>query len=288
MPKKENLSRGLQSLLGGVIGIEEENVQEAIVQLNPEEIKPNNLQPRKNFKQEELEGLITSIKTHGILQPIIVTPLPDGYMLIAGERRWRAAKQLKLHKVPSIIRSAEKINILELALIENIQREDLNPIEKAFGFQGLIEQFGLTQEQVAKAMGKNRSSVTNYLRLLELPHEIQEHVSRGTLSMGHARALLSFKNKDTQKNICKRAIRDGLSVRDIESLALQEKNTEIEKRASSKGTSSPHVYDLEDRFRKFLGAKVKIRENKGKGQITIAFQNNEEFERIASKMGVRV
>jgi len=288
MPKKENLSRGLQSLLGGVIGIEEENVQEAIVQLNPEEIKPNNLQPRKNFKQEELEGLITSIKTHGILQPIIVTPLPDGYMLIAGERRWRAAKQLKLHKVPSIIRSAEKINILELALIENIQREDLNPIEKAFGFQGLIEQFGLTQEQVAKAMGKNRSSVTNYLRLLELPHEIQEHVSRGTLSMGHARALLSFKNKDTQKNICKRAIRDGLSVRDIESLALQEKNTEIEKRASSKGTSSPHVYYLEDRFRKFLGAKVKIRENKGKGQITIAFQNNEEFERIASKMGVRV
>ncbi|MCR4320609.1 MAG: ParB/RepB/Spo0J family partition protein, partial [Candidatus Brocadiaceae bacterium] len=164
MSKKEKLSRGLQSLLGGVIGIEAEAGQDVIMRLNPKDIQPNDSQPRDIFDDEEMKGLVESIKQHGILQPIIVRPLAHGYMLIAGERRWRAAKQLGLKEIPAIVRDTDGRHSLEIALIENIQREDLNPIEKAKGFKELINKFDLTQEQVAKAMGKERSSVTNYIR----------------------------------------------------------------------------------------------------------------------------
>ncbi|MCF6150214.1 MAG: ParB/RepB/Spo0J family partition protein [Candidatus Kuenenia sp.] len=286
MPRNEKLSKGLQSLLGGVIGIEAEKEQGVIIQLNPSDVKPNNLQPRNLFKEAEMQDLIASIKKHGILQPIIVTPLSHGYMLIAGERRWRAAKELGMKKVPAIIRQADSANILELALIENIQREDLNPIEKALGFRELINKFGFTQEQVAQAMGKNRSSVTNYLRLLELPDEIQNHVSRGTISMGHARALLSLQGKEMQLKYCDSIIKDGLSVRDIEAIAAGEKNAHKPTKQPTKKMTTPHIADIEDRFRKHFGTKVKIRERQGRGQITITFNNNDEFERIANKSGI--
>ncbi|MDQ1273407.1 MAG: ParB protein, partial [Planctomycetota bacterium] len=197
MSKKEKLSRSLQSLLGGVIGIEADAGQDVIMKLNPEDIHPNDLQPRHFFSEEEMQGLIESIKKHGILQPVIVKPLAHGYMLIAGERRWRAARHLGLKEMPAIVRHSDGADTLEIALIENIQREDLNPIEKAMGFKELTSKFGLTQEQVAKVMGKDRSSVTNYLRLLDLPQEIQDHVSRGTLSMGHARAILGVRDHET-------------------------------------------------------------------------------------------
>lgn len=198
MSKKEKLSRSLQSLLGGVIGIEGEAEQTSIIKLNPEDIQPNDLQPRDIFHEDEMQGLVDSIKKYGILQPIIVRPTPHGYMLIAGERRWRAAKQVGLNEIPAIIRHTDELSNLEIALIENIQREDLNPIEKARAFRELTNKFGLTQEQVAKAMGKDRSSITNYIRLLDLPEEIQENVSRGTVSMGHARALVSIQEREMQ------------------------------------------------------------------------------------------
>lgn len=285
MSKKEKLSRGLQSLLGGVIGIEAEAGRDVIMKLNPEDIQPNVQQPRHFFSEEEMGGLVESVKKHGILQPIIVRPLPHGYMLIAGERRWRAAKQLGLKEIPAIIRHSEGANVLEIALIENIQREDLNPIEKAKGFEELIGKFGFTQEQVAKAMGKDRSSVANYLRLLDLPEEIQNNVSRGTLSMGHARAMLAIQNKETQIMFCERILKEGLSVREVEEIVSAEKKHAKSGKATAKKTS-PHIEDLEDRFRRFFGTKVAIRERNGKGKIVIAFHSNEEFGRIASALGI--
>lgn len=288
MSKKEKLSRSLQSLLGGVIGIEADAGQDVIMKLNPEDIHPNDLQPRHFFSEEEMQGLIESIKKHGILQPVIVKPLAHGYMLIAGERRWRAARHLGLKEMPAIVRHSDGADTLEIALIENIQREDLNPIEKALGFKELTSKFGLTQEQVAKAMGKDRSSVTNYLRLLDLPQEIQDHVSRGTLSMGHARAILGVRDHETQRGLCERILKEGLSVREVEGIVSLGKNQAKPKKSASAKASTPHLEDLEDRFRKFFGTKVSIRERKGRGRIMISFHSNEEFGRIANALGIRL
>lgn len=288
MSKKENLSRSLQSLLGGVIGIEADAGQDVIMKLNPEDIHPNDLQPRHFFSEDEMQGLAESIKTYGILQPVIVKPLSHGYMLIAGERRWRAARHLGLKEMPAIVRHSDGANTLEIALIENIQREDLNPIEKAKGFKELTSKFGLTQEQVAKAMGKDRSSVTNYLRLLDLPQEIQDNVSRGTLSMGHARAILAMQDQKTQLVLCERIAKEGLSVREVEDIVSMEKRQTKPKKSGSAKASTPHIEDLEDRFRRFFGTKVAIKERKGRGRIVISFHSNEEFSRIANALGIRL
>ncbi len=288
MSKKENLSRGLQSLLGGVIGIEANVGQEVIMKLNPSDIQPNNLQPRDLFNEEEMMGLVESIKRHGILQPVIVRPLSQGYMLIAGERRWRAAKKIGLKEIPAIVRQTDDLNTLEIALIENIQREDLNPIEKGKGFQELINKFKLTQEQVAQIVGKDRSSVTNYIRLLELPQEIQDNVSRGTISMGHARAILSVQGRDARLRLFEQVVKEGLSVRDVEELAASGKKQAVPQKITTTATSTPHIKDLEDRFRRFFGTKVSIREWKGKGRITISFHNNDEFHRIANALGIHL
>ncbi len=288
MSKKEKLSRSLQSLLGGVIGIETDAGQDVIMKLNPEDIHPNDLQPRHFFSEEEMQGLTESIKKHGILQPVIVKPLAHGYMLIAGERRWRAARHLGLKEIPAIVRHSDGADTLEIALIENIQREDLNPIEKAMGFKELTGKFGLTQEQVARAMGKDRSSVTNYLRLLDLPQEIQDHVSRGTLSMGHARAILGVRDHEAQRGLCERILKEGLSVREVEEIVSLKKNQARPEKLASAKASTPHIEDLEDRFRRFFGTKVSIRERKGRGRITIAFHSNEEFGRIANALGIRL
>ncbi|GAB61383.1 MAG: ParB/RepB/Spo0J family partition protein [Candidatus Jettenia sp.] len=286
MSKKEKLSRSLQSLLGGVIGIEGEIEQASVVKLNPEDIQPNNLQPRDIFREDEMQGLIESIKKYGILQPIIVRPIPHGYMLIAGERRWRAAKQVGLKEIPAIIRYTDELSNLEIALIENIQREDLNPIEKARAFRELTNKFGLTQEQVAKAMGKDRSSITNYIRLLDLPEEIQENVSRGTVSMGHARALVSIQEKEMQLDLLERILKEGLSVRTVEEIVSMGKVPRTGKSTSPKEKSPPHIEDLEDRFRRFFGTKVTIKERNGKGKIMIVFHTNDEFIRITNALGI--
>lgn len=286
MSKKEKLSRSLQSLLGGVIGIESDTGKDVIVRLNPNDIQPSDLQPRNVFNEEEMKGLVESIKMHGILQPIMVRPLPHGYMLIAGERRWRAAKQIGLKEIPAIVRNTDDTSTLEIALIENIQREDLNPIDKAKGFQELVNKFGLTQEHVAKAMGKDRSSVSNYIRLLELPQKIQDSVSRGTLSMGHARAILAIRGEEMQLKLFERITREGLSVREVEAFVSLEKTQKGSSNIPPQKAPPPNIRDLEDRFRRFFGAKVTIREKGGRGRITIAFHNNEEFGRIANTLGI--
>lgn len=288
MSKKENLSRGLQSLLGGVIGIESDVGQESVVRLNPLDIQPNNLQPRDVFDDKELQGLVESIKKHGVLQPVLVKPLQHGYMLIAGERRWRAAKQIGMKEIPAIVRQVDDTNSLEIALVENIQRESLNPIEKAKGFQELMSKFKFTHEEIAKAMGKERSSITNYMRLLDLPEAIQEHVSRGTLSMGHARAILAVRDNGTQLQLCERIIKEGLSVRETEAMVSDGKEPTGSRKSPLKKATTPHIADLEDRFRRFFGAKVAIKEKNGKGRILIAFHNNEEFKRIATTLGITI
>ena len=288
MSKKENLSRGLQSLLGGVIGIESDAGQESVVRLNPLDIQPNNLQPRDVFDDKELQGLVESIKKHGVLQPVLVKPLQHGYMLIAGERRWRAAKQIGMKEIPAIVRQVDDTNSLEIALVENIQRESLNPMEKAKGFQELMSRFRFTHDEIARAMGKERSSITNYLRLLDLPDAIQEHVSRGTLSMGHARAILSLRDQAMQVRLCEQVIKDGLSVRETEAITAAEKEPTGARKSPLKKAATPHIADLEDRFRRFFGAKVAIKEKNGKGKIMIAFHNNEEFKRIATALGITI
>ncbi len=290
MANREKLGNSLQSLLGDAIGIgavESKN----ITKISTEEVKQNEAQPRKRFNQEQMKTLMKSIEEHGILQPIIVCPIDKGYKIIAGERRWRAAKLLGLKEIPVNIKNVDSMKALELALVENIQREDLNPIEKANAYLELKNNFGLTQEKIANRIGQDRSSIANTLRLLDLAENIQELVSRGTISMGHARALLSLKDPKKQKILSEKIVIDGLSVREVEMIAsgkkrflFSSKKSSDTKAVSSELYKSPNICDLENKLREFIGARVTIKEKNGKGKITILFSNNSQFENITEKL----
>ncbi len=287
MTDKENLGRGLESLLGDAIGIE---ASEKIMRVNLADIQPNEAQPRKEFVQSQMETLISSIQEHGILQPIIVRPTSKGYKIIAGERRWRASTQLGLNDIPAIVKTADSLKTIELALVENIQREDLNPMEKATAFSELKTNFGLTQEQIAIKVGQDRSTIANTIRLLDLPEEVQGHVSRGTISMGHARSLLSLKDQKKQIALSEKIVTDGLSVRDVELIVSGKENALSSTKEPTGGqlsphtTKSPHILDLEDGLRRIVGTKVSIVEKNGKGRITIEFADNSQFENIVGKL----
>jgi ParB family chromosome partitioning protein len=290
MANREKLGNSLQSLLDDAIGIgtlESKN----ITKISTEEVKQNESQPRKRFNQEQMKTLMTSIEEHGILQPIIVCPTNKGYKIIAGERRWRAAKLLGLKEIPVSIKNVDSMKALELALVENIQREDLNPIEKANAYLELKNNFGLTQEKIANRIGQDRSSIANTIRLLDLAENIQELVSRGTISMGHARALLSLKDPKKQEILSEKIVTDGLSVREVEMIVSGKKrflfslkkSSDI-KVVSSELYKSPNICDLENKLREFIGARVSIKEKNGKGKITILFSNNSQFENITEKL----
>jgi ParB family chromosome partitioning protein len=273
-------------LLGDAIGIE---TGKDINRLNLSEIHPNESQPRKRFTQDQLKTLTESIQEHGILQPIIVCPSDNGYQIIAGERRWRAAKLLGLKDMPVLIKNTDRKNALEIALVENIQREDLNPIEKAHAFLELKNNFGLTQEQISLRVGQDRSSIANMIRLLDLPEEIRDFVSRGTISMGHARALLALKDSKKQKTLCNKIINDRLSVRQTEDLIASKKTSQHpSKTPDSSDVSlpkkSPQTLDLEDKLREIMGTKVSITEKNGKGKIIIEFTKIDQFESIMNKL----
>jgi ParB family chromosome partitioning protein len=290
MANREDLGNSLQSLLGEAIGIVASD--ETITKLNPAEIQPNEAQPRKHFTQDQMKALVQSIQEHGILQPIIISPTNEGYKIIAGERRWRAARLLGLSEIPVLVKSVDSMKALELALVENIQREDLNPIDKARAYLELKNNFGLTQEQIAIKIGQDRSSIANTIRLLDLAENIQELVSRGTISMGHARALLSLKNPKERKILSDQIVADGLSVREVEMIVSGEKRIALfsskkhadTKTASSRLYKSPQICALEDKLREFIGAKVLIKERNGKGKITIEFSDNSQFEDITEKL----
>ena len=283
-PKKTGLGKGLDALFGAsplVTEVEEEQPKEQIEDnenlktLKITDVEPNRDQPRKIFNQESLEELADSIKTYGVIQPIVVTKKEGYYAIIAGERRWRAAKIAGLEEIPAIIRDDDEQTNKEIALIENIQREDLNPYEKALGIRQLMDKYGLTQEQVSKKIGKSRSSVSNTVIVLYLAPDVLELVKQGKLSEGHCKALAGISDPKRQYEAAIRMIERGESVRQAES---KNRTTKKEKKLDPQ---YKYLYeDIEDRFQGFFGTKVKLDQGKRKGRIIIEYHNNDDLERM--------
>lgn len=271
--KRKVLGKGLGALIQSV-----ERTGGDYIKASIDDIKPNRFQPRKSFDEKSLKELTDSIREKGILEPLLVRRNNSGFELIAGERRLRAAKLAELTEVPVLIMDASDEEAQELAIIENIQREGLNPIEQAEGFKGLIEKFGLSQEDVAKKVGKERATVANFLRILKLPQDIRDEIANGTLTMGHAKAILSIDKEALQREICRKAIQKGLSVREIENLINKYKD--IAKPSVSKNKAALETKYIEKEMQGILGTKVSIKEKKGKGRIEIEFYSLDEFERL--------
>ena len=277
-PKKGGLGRGLESLFN-----ENATDTDGAVRLNINDIEPNRGQPRKDFDETALSELADSIAQHGLIQPIVVKPTAQGrYSIIAGERRWRACRMAGLNEVPVIIKDADDQTLMEIALIENLQREDLNAVEEALGYRSLIDSFGLTQDEVAKKMGKSRSAVTNALRLLALNENELEALRRGTITAGHARALLSCDDEEARAKMLLAAA-DGASVRELERLAAVAKKKPAAKKAETK---KPTFYsEVELSLKDSLHRKVKITPaGNGKGTITLEFFNDAELSEFAKKL----
>lgn len=275
--KKGGLGRGLESLFN-------ENATDAggVVTVNLNDIEPNRGQPRKDFDEEALSELAESISQHGLIQPIVVKALANGrYSIIAGERRWRACRMAGLYEVPVIIKEADDRELMELALIENLQREDLNAVEEALGYRSLIDSFSLTQEEVARRMGKSRVAVTNALRLLNLNDEELEALRSGAITAGHARAILTVEDIDTRKKMLDLAV-SGASVRELERLAAFAKKPSSPKKAAQK---SNFYSEVELSLKSELHRKVQISsKGKGKGTITLEFFSDEELSDFARRL----
>jgi ParB family chromosome partitioning protein len=252
--------------------------KEAIIQLDVNLIKPNPHQPRRRVSQEGLAELAQSIKEKGIIQPLVVSEVDDQYQLISGERRWRAARLAGLDRVPAIVRAADELDQLELALVENLQREDLNPVEEAYAYQRLISEFGHTQEELARRLGKERSTLANRLRLLKLPESVQPDMAQGRITEGHARALLSLDGTDLLNRLRDEIISQGLSVREAEKRAKQ--LTRPKRTRQERDKLGGHLPFLEDELRRCLGTKVRISWQGKKGKVEIEYYSQEELDRI--------
>jgi ParB family chromosome partitioning protein len=257
------------------------------------QIKPCPFQPRKEFSEESLRELADSIKEQGVVQPLIVRRVGNDFELIAGERRWRAAQLVGLSEVPVLVREADDRTALELALIENLQRENLNPLEEALGFSQLIEQFQLTQEDAAARVGKSRAAVANALRLLKLPAEVQEMIRTGRLSVGHAKVILGLSSPVDQKGAAERVTAGALNVRQTEEMVSRWTAPTPSPAAAKPGSAAParrdaHVADLEERLQQHFGAKTTLRYREGKGSIEVRYFSDEELERLLQVIGVTV
>ena len=278
MAKMTGLGKGLDALfsVNNVEPIKEEIQDGEVIQsLKLIDVEPNKNQPRQQFDGEKIDELAESIKEYGVIQPIIVTKEDDHYKIVAGERRWRAAKKAGINEIPAIVRAYTEQTNKEIALIENIQREDLNPYEKALGIRQLMDKYGLTQEQVAKKIGKSRSSVSNTVRVLYLTPDVLELVKQGKLSEGHCKALAGISDPKRQYEAAIRMIERGESVRQAES---KNRTTKKEKKLDPK---YKYLYeDIEDRFQGFFGTKVKLDQGKRKGRIIIEYHNNDDLERM--------
>ncbi|TZE80754.1 ParB/RepB/Spo0J family partition protein [Calorimonas adulescens] len=276
---RKGLGKGLQALIP-------ETDTTPANEISIDEIIPNENQPRKDFDEEALASLTESVRQYGVLQPILVTPTDGGYRIVAGERRYRAAKAAGLEKIPAVVRTITEEEVMELALIENLQREDLNPIEEARAYRTLMEEYSLTQEEIAKIIGKSRPAIANSLRLLNLEPRVREFVEAGRLSAGHAKALLGVENPAKQYEVALKVMNEDLSVRETEKIVskLVEQN-----RAKSKKTrevkKDPIIKNIEDRLEKALGTKVQINTGKKGGKIYIEYYSNEELERIIEVIG---
>ncbi|MGN0568686.1 MAG: ParB/RepB/Spo0J family partition protein [Acutalibacteraceae bacterium] len=278
--KKGGLGRGLDALFAD--NSIEEIAPSSAVKLKIMDIEPNRDQPRKIFDEQALSELADSIAKHGVIQPLLVRPLPDGsYQLVAGERRWRASRMAGLTEVPVVIKELSDDEAMALALIENLQREDLNAVEEAQGIKALMDTLGLTQEEAAERVGKSRPAIANALRLLKLPDSVLEMVSQGTLSAGHARALLAFEDDEELVEVAKLIIEKGLTVRDVERLAKKSAGKGENKKAPSRRES--YYDEVELALTDFLGRKIKVTTKNGaeNGVLEIDFFDKEDLSRIA-------
>ena len=280
MSERRGLGRGLDSLLSRKRPESEEETDGGVSGVPVDRVAKNPFQPRKDFAEEEIRELAASIKRNGLLQPIVVRKVQDGYQLVSGERRLRAMKLAGIAEIPVVVRDVADNEMLTLALVENLQREDLNPIEKAEGFKSLADRFGLTQEAIAEHVGLDRSTVANLLRLLELPDAVKDDVSRGTVSMGHARALLALPDPARQIEVSLLVKDRGLSVRQVERLVTAEK-APVEKRSKT-----PQALDLETRLRERLGSRVEVKERNGRGRLVLHFANLDDLDRILAVLGI--
>ena len=290
-PKKGGLGRGLDALFADVpvkepVPVEpkakkvaeDANDKDSVKYIKIHDIMPNVNQPRKTFNEDKIEELAASIKEHGIIQPIVVRKHKKGYEIVAGERRWRAAMKAELSQVPCLIRELDDEQNMLIAIIENMQREDLNPIEEAEGLRQMTDTFGMTQEQVSKSVGKSRPYITNCMRLLKLPEYIKESISEGQLSAGHGRTLITITNEEDRKALWEKIIREGLSVREAEKLAAQEDKPKKRKPANKR--KDPNIARVEEELKAALGTKVVINNTGNKGKIEIEYYSKEELERL--------
>lgn len=275
MTKKFGLGKGL----GALIPDETMNDSKAN-NININLIKANSGQPRKSFDEEKIMQLAESIKEHGIIQPLVLKRDGEFFIIVAGERRWRAAKKLGLKEVPAVVLDLNDKEVLEVSLIENIQRDDLNPIEEASAYKKLIDDFSLTQEELSKKIGKSRTAIANCMRLLNLDDRVQEYIIDGVISEGHGRALLALDDKDEQYKLAQKIIDESLSVRQIESLIRNLKNANKKKSKKQPVNENPFYIDVKNRLENLFSTKVNISSHGNKGKIQIEYYSEEELQRI--------
>ena len=288
MAKSRGLGKGLKALIPdesfmSIDNSDTENAEKLVFFLQINKIRPNADQPRKKFNREKLEELAASIKEHGILQPFVVRPEKNGYTIIAGERRWRAATMAGLKEVPVIVKDLPAKDVMELALIENVQREDLNAIEEAEAYGALMEHFNLTQGEIGIRIGKSRAAITNTMRLLNLPDKVRQEVLDDHISSGHARALLSLEDQKQMEALCEEIIDKKLSVRETEKKVKLLKNPPKEDKA--KPEKNPYITAVEDGLKQKFATKVKISGKKDKGKIELEFYSTEDLNRILDLLG---
>lgn len=286
--KNKGLGKGLGALIPGINSLDDFSSEDSQntnqCELRIIDIEPCKNQPRKNFNIEQLEILADSIKNHGVIQPIIVRNLSNGrFEIIAGERRWRAARMAGLKTIPSIVREFPDSNIMEIALIENLQREDLNPIDEALGFQTLIDEYKFTQEKISLRIGKSRSAVANSLRLISLPDEVKKLVIEGDLSAGHARALVSVEGEENKINLAKLVVENSLSVRELEKIISLEKSSKNKKKDFTVDENIKlYLNSVESKISERFGTKVHVSASKNGGKIEISYFSNDDLDRILS------
>lgn len=290
---KRGLGKGLSALIpskkaDAPVGVIHPEGVERLLKIS--DIKPNRFQPRRIFREEQLADLTNSIREKGVIQPVIVRRSGQGYELIAGERRLRASQKLGLEKIPALIRQVSDQESLEIAIVENLQREDLNPLEEARGYQELAQKFGLTQEQVAQKVGRDRSTVANSLRLLSLPGEIQQMIESGRLSAGHARALLSVSDRRRQLSLAQLIAAKGLSVREAEALARGEGPAKGGRREARPARSlDQHLANIQNEIQRALGTRVRlVPQGKAKGKIEVEYYSAGDLERILGKLNIKL
>jgi ParB family chromosome partitioning protein len=272
--KRPALGRGLSALIPDPAP---PSAGERALEVDSDLLRPNRFQPRTNIDEAKIDELARSIRSNGMIQPIVVRTIDGGYEIVAGERRWRASQRAGLLKVPVVVRDIPEERLLAAALIENIQREDLNPIEEAYAYRRLVDEYQLTQEQIADAVGKDRSSVANFLRLLKLPEEVRANLGSGALTMGHARALLGLPDEASQLRVARDIVAKNLSVRETEALVKKSTQPASAKEPAQKDV---HTRAAEEKLRFVLGTRVRIERQRKGGRIEIDFESEDELQRL--------